>query len=136
MTEQMKVVARVCTKCGVRKNLSKFNKNSGFLYGVAPSCKICYSQIDKARKKVLRTTDDYKNYHNKKSKAWSKANKEKTYAHNKVSFAIKSGKLVRALKCEDCLLERKTYGHHEDYSKPLKVNWLCVDCHEKRHHKF
>lgn len=52
---------------------------------------------------------------------------EKIRARQEVRNAIKRGDLVR-LPCEKCGKE-KTEAHHEDYSKPLMVKWLC-----KLHH--
>lgn len=43
--------------------------------------------------------------------------------------AIKRGKLVRR-PCEECG-NPKSHGHHEDYSKPFEVRWLCA-----RHHRW
>jgi hypothetical protein len=37
--------------------------------------------------------------------------------------------------CERCGRE-DTHGHHEDYSKPLDVNWLCPPCHGERHREI
>ena len=37
--------------------------------------------------------------------------------------------------CEDCGSE-DVEMHHEDYTKPLHVNWLCRSCHMARHEKF
>jgi hypothetical protein len=34
--------------------------------------------------------------------------------------------------CEDCGAAN-VEKHHEDYSKPLAVTWLCRRCHNKRH---
>jgi hypothetical protein len=52
---------------------------------------------------------------------------EKHAAHMAMTRAIRRGELVRR-PCDVCgatLVE----GHHDDYSKPLAVRWLC-----KRHH--
>lgn len=44
--------------------------------------------------------------------------------------AIKSKQLIRGTTCNRC---GKTgpgmHGHHEDYTKPLEVEWLCARCH-------
>jgi hypothetical protein len=48
------------------------------------------------------------------------------YAHGAVHNAIKYGRL----KPEPCRCgTQKTEAHHEDYTKPLDVRWLC-----KKHH--
>jgi hypothetical protein len=49
-------------------------------------------------------------------------------ARQAVYAAIKSGKLTRR-PCRLCG-EPQTEAHHEDYSKPLEVDWLC-----KPHHR-
>jgi hypothetical protein len=54
-------------------------------------------------------------------------------AHWTVGNAIRSGKL-RPLPCSVCGAS-KTHAHHEDYSKPLKVIWLCPKHHMQKHLK-
>ena len=56
-------------------------------------------------------------------------------AHYLVQNAIRSGKLTRPPICESCFNERFTEGHHEDYSKPLDVDWLCTKCHTELRRK-
>ena len=43
--------------------------------------------------------------------------------------AVKSGKLKRAKSCQRCGARAMVDGHHEDYSKPLDITWLCRRCH-------
>ncbi|MEK6882819.1 MAG: hypothetical protein AABY22_24560 [Nanoarchaeota archaeon] len=58
---------------------------------------------------------------------------EKIKARKKVHYAIKTGKLIKSI-CEiDECSEEKTFAHHEDYSKPLEVNWLCRKHHRNKH---
>lgn len=45
--------------------------------------------------------------------------------------ALKSGKLRKLQHCSYCKVERKVEGHHADYSKPLKVIWVCHPCHAR-----
>jgi len=60
------------------------------------------------------------------------AHPEKHAAHQAVKKAIRAGTLVRR-PCEVCG-ESRTHGHHDDYSQPLSVRWLCVRHHEEAHH--
>jgi hypothetical protein len=52
-----------------------------------------------------------------------------------VSNAIRTGKL-RVQPCERCGYGVGVHAHHEDYSKPLDVNWLCKPCHGQRHREI
>ncbi len=58
---------------------------------------------------------------------------EKFKARYALKWAVRSGKMER-LPCEVCK-EPKTHGHHEDYSKPLEVVWLCTLHHNQKHGK-
>lgn len=70
---------------------------------------------------------------NRSKKKYIDANPIKRKAHNAVNNAIKSGKLKR-LPCEVCRsTEIKTIAHHDDYSKPLEVRWLCPIDHKEWH---
>jgi ribosomal protein S27AE len=49
----------------------------------------------------------------------------------KVHRAKKAGRLT-PLPCEKCGAV-KVDAHHDDYSKPLQVRWLCRACHRAHH---
>lgn len=66
-------------------------------------------------------------------KRWADANPEKKRAHTMVGNAVRDGRLSKPEKCEECGAGGLIHGHHEDYSKPLDVDWLCPKCHAKRH---
>lgn len=57
---------------------------------------------------------------------------EKRRARGMVAARIRNGS-IRPLGCEVCG-RGPTHAHHEDYSKPLNVRWLCVRHHEDVHH--
>jgi ribosomal protein S27AE len=58
-------------------------------------------------------------------------NRLKLRCRERCAHAIRTGKLVR-LACEKCGAE-KAQAHHEDYSKPFDVKWLCSKCHAAAH---
>lgn len=60
---------------------------------------------------------------------------ERGAAHVAVNRAVREGRLVKPDACEDCGRALPLHGHHDDYSRPLDVRWLCVDCHFLRHRK-
>lgn len=55
---------------------------------------------------------------------------KQTKASNLVHIAIKNGELIKPTICEHCGTPTEDIiAHHEDYDKPLKVDWLCRTCH-------
>jgi hypothetical protein len=58
---------------------------------------------------------------------------QKVSARKKVKWAVATGVLIKPAICSNCGASKRLHGHHDDYSKPLEVVWLCVSCHHKRH---
>jgi len=59
---------------------------------------------------------------------------DRVSAQHAVQRAVRSGKLVRR-PCEVCGATRYVHGHHDDYTKPLDVVWLCRSCHLELHRR-
>jgi len=59
--------------------------------------------------------------------------RNKRNVRKKLGRAVKSGKIIK-LNCKQCG-NINTQAHHEDYSKPLEVIWLCKNCHMEHHRK-
>jgi hypothetical protein len=52
-------------------------------------------------------------------------------AHDAVAYALRTGKLFIE-SCQVCG-SWKTHAHHDDYTKPLVVRWLCAIHHKLWH---
>lgn len=63
--------------------------------------------------------------------AWIQRNPLARAAHVAVGNAVRDGKLIRQ-PCEVCG-QIQVHAHHDDYTKPLSVRWLCVDHHLEHH---
>lgn len=105
----------------------------------------------KRQEKIAAIPDYYRNHYAEhreylleKSKKWGKEHREKlnakqrkyrsgrySNAHSLVYSAIKCGRLSKQ-PCEVCGAE-PAEAHHDDYNKPLKVRWLCKQCHSEWH---
>lgn len=57
---------------------------------------------------------------------------EKHNARCAIHRNIAANTIVSFDQCEDCGASAKLDAHHEDYSKPLDIQWLCRKCHAKR----
>lgn len=100
--------------CKEKKRAWKFNKDSTRSSGISGRCKKCQRIIERKYKK--------------------KRDPVKQSARMKVNLAVASGKLIRK-PCKVCKSIIKVEGHHSDYSKPLKVIWLCQKHHLEHHAK-
>lgn len=66
-------------------------------------------------------------------KEWVAENPHKVVAMRKARWAIKTNKIKKQDKCSKCNMNKKTVAHHEDYTKPLDIIWVCHSCHKKIH---
>lgn len=62
---------------------------------------------------------------------WLDEDPRRLKAQNAVSHEIAAGRLI-AHPCEVCGT-LPTQAHHDDYSKPLEVRWLCTSHHLRLH---
>ena len=119
---QIKVyLMKICPKCKSEKDRSEFYRKQSRKSGLGTWCKDCcqkYRQSDAGKEAQRRGQQKYR-----------QLNPEKIKAHHDVEYAIKKGKLIRPDHCESCKKETFVESHHEDYSKPLDVEWLCIKCH-------
>jgi hypothetical protein len=86
-----------------------------------------YPEINKEYKKK------YPEIAKKTREKWNKNNPEKVKVQQQLNDEIKKGKIKRK-PCEICG-NPKSHGHHDDYSKPLEVIWLCGFHHYHYHNK-
>lgn len=86
---------------------------------------------DAKKPKRRKRTRDYQ-------KEYRKTDNYKFKKRSRSAFerAVKYGFIKRPSQCERCLKECKPDGHHEDYNKPLEVQWLCKICHFQAHGKL
>jgi len=67
------------------------------------------------------------------SRRWQLKYPDKYQAQRKVQNAIQTGKIIRG-NCKECNIPN-AHAHHEDYSKPMEIIWLCAKCHSKLHNE-
>jgi len=136
-----------CNKCGETKILTemcKCGKGTRPAGGDRPLCKKCKTAA--TRQQRLNKIDQYrksdKRYYSKNIEKKKEDRRRRTENHPEkdgVRYlfvkAIASGKIVRPSCCSECGHECLPHGHHEDYSKPYSVIWLCPSCHHGLHRR-
>lgn len=143
-----------CFKCQEIKDISEFYRHKAMADGHLNKCIICTKkdsqnerirnlnnpawvewELDRCRIKARKYREDgrvIKTMESIESKArWAIKNAHKIKAQRMVMRAIRSGKITKQ-SCEICQ-DPNTQAHHDDYTKPLAVRWLCVRHHNDHH---
>jgi ribosomal protein S27AE len=135
-----------CRKCGETKPLDDFYAHPRMADGHLHMCKECaklrarafrdrriehWQEHDRERAK----TPDGKARTGTAAKRWIARNQSKRSAHMAVGHALRNGTLQKPEACEMCGSTVVIDAHHDDYSKPLDVRWLCHKCHMAMHRK-
>lgn len=148
---------KVCRECGVEKELVSFYKHSMMADGHLNKCIDCVkSRVLKHREKNIERIREYdrqrgmlphrvqerkeyaKTEQGKAAKKRAMQNYHERYpmkyaAHVIFRNAVRDGKVQRVYECSVCGSTEKVEGHHDDYTKPLDVRWLCEKCHKQWH---
>lgn len=142
---------KTCKTCEIEKETSEFYN----LHSVCKDCgvkkAILYNKVNYEKKRasdaryyvrhrarLLRRAKAYiktpsgKESRKKYQIKWHGENGEKKQAHSKVNFLIRCGE-IKKLPCGRCGDGRFVHAHHEDYSRPLNIVWLCPLHHAERH---
>lgn len=147
---------KICFKCGEEKPRNDFYKHAQMGDGLLGKCKECtkndtnknrlekieyYKEYDRqrgsldhraaARRKYVKTKNGMAAL-KKGRDNWYKKNKHKKEAQGLLARSIRRGEIVKD-SCSVCGINKRVHGHHEDYSKPLEVIWLCPKHHGERH---
>lgn len=132
-----------CIKCARLLALDEFYRHPQMGDGHLNACKDCVRRDVKANRRG--NLEYYRGYDRKRFKedpdrraaAFAsshqsrRAHPEKYRARTAVNNALRDGRLIRH-PCEVCG-SAKSEAHHDDYSKPLEVRWLCVVDHADYH---
>lgn len=131
-----------CIRCGLEKPIEEFYAHRKMADGHLNKCKECcradavanrsrkldyYRQYDKDRLQTLRRQVSIERHR----RSYRDRYPHKRAAHIAVGNAIRQGRLVKQ-PCEVCG-DSNVDAHHDDYSKPLEVRWLCRKHHLMEH---
>jgi hypothetical protein len=146
-----------CFKCKITKPLGDFYAHKAMLDGYVNKCKECNKQdVTNNRNKKIDYYRDYdklrannpdrvaarmcyaKTETGKETARKAKRNYELNYPYKKMAVtaignAIKNKKIIRPTNCQVCDKQGKIHAHHDDYTKPYDVRWLCIKCHVHWH---
>lgn len=148
--ESKTVPLKRCKACRLEKPESDFpTYKAGRWSGTRSTCRVCwnskwgpvivahsnryYHENESFRRKALaRARKQHasdKRIHNKRNADYAIRHPDRNSAKVKVMVAVRSGQLVP----DRCHCGRKAHAHHDDYSRPLDVIWLCPTHHVERH---
>lgn len=146
---------KMCRVCKQEKLESEFCRHPSTADGFLGICKKCDSERSKLRRltnPLVQAADrerakkpETKARRHKVTSMWLKSHPEKRAyyrqlyadkkrAHGIVKRAVRGGRLLRR-PCEVCG-ESVAQAHHDDYSKPLDVRWLCAQHHADIHQRW
>lgn len=129
------MLEKICSRCKKWRDVSDFHTKGRWKGTLRREgqCKVCRSQT---RLGKSHRSEYFKKYY--------RENLEKIRCRYTLKSAIRSGKIQRK-ECAVCGAQGE--AHHDDYTKPFEVNWLCRKHHmgikhkkeqivpEPRHHK-
>jgi hypothetical protein len=128
---------QICRVCSQEKPLTTFEPTRRGHRRVCYSCKWARTRSNPTLLEAVRARTRRRNARidPTRHKRPTPPIPEHKIARDRIQAAIRWGKVERPTACSDCGVACKPHAHHEDYSRPFDVVWLCRGCHGKRHRK-
>jgi hypothetical protein len=135
------MTTKTCFKCLIEWPLHYFYKHKQMKDGHLNKCKKCAKKDSTDRRnKNLQYVLEYDRYrykndmkrrqdHNNSTKKHRQKYPEKYKARMILGNAVRDGRLIKYPCCVCGNI--KSTAHHEDYSKPLEVVWVCLLHHKQ-----
>ena len=122
---------KICSKCHkvFDETIENFPPSKVSKSGLNSWCRACKGKNDIIYSRKYRK--EHKETIARKLKEYLKRYPKRYKAMNLANKAIRKGELKRK-PCEVCGA-LKVHAHHEDYSQPLNVKWLCPKHHKELH---
>jgi hypothetical protein len=123
-----------CRTCGKEKPIDLFSKDCYKRWGIDTQCRACGVIKCRRYRRLNRELITARLRLKKATKLATEQQIEKELARGKLRAAVQAGTISKPASCSACGRSGMTiHGHHEDYSRPLEVTWLCPQCHSDRH---
>ena len=112
----------ICIKCGVEKERKDFPFRGWSTNGT------------QQRRRTCKSCSKFRNFN--LSYKWVKEHKKEVNAQGFLRRSVTNGKVSKPDHCEVCGVKAHIInGHHSNYDEPLKVTWVCHQCHKDLHRK-
>lgn len=135
-----KLLNKICPRCKFDKSREHFYE--GGKNGPSWICKSCYGDFHKkeGHESILEAAKRYRE--SSKGKEYRKTYLNGVGSKYRAKYKLEGKTKARSLAryhlerkpCEICG-DINVNAHHEDYSKPLEVRWLCTKHHGEEHRK-
>lgn len=87
---------------------------------------------DSIKNTMQKWLDKHPGYRSNQTSKFRSNNPEKYKSHIIVFHSLVNG-IISKSPCSKCGATTNIHAHHNDYSKPLEITWLCASCHRKYH---
>ena len=130
-------MTKTCKRCLIEKPAEEFYTHKAMGDGRLSFCKDCVRNRITRHRRANESVREYDRSRGARQgpeyrARYVRMNRTKCAARALVAKAVESGRLIPE-PCLFCGRDDRVVGHHQDYSRPLDVTWLCYQCHSRLH---
>lgn len=136
-----------CTRCRKWFEKSDFYEEKRSSIGIKSECKKCHVKTSiesrdpekhrRTNREWMRSSEYGKRPEVRERERMRSRRRTRSIAskcRDLLNDAVRVGVVIRATICSECgRKDLRIQAHHESFYRPLDVEWLCTECHGRRH---